>query len=95
MIKKTNILWTMATAVLALFSACTSEDGVLQENERVPIMISTAISPTQPKIPRLPKTNLYIFGGLNNQARVQQSFQTHISRILQIIGLRKSKVMVL
>lgn len=47
MIKKTNILWTMATAVLALFSACTSEDGVLQENERVPIMISTAISPTR------------------------------------------------
>ena len=30
-----------------LFSACTSDDGVLQEDERVPIMISTAISPTR------------------------------------------------
>ena len=47
MIKKTNILWTMTTAVLTLFSACTSDDGVLQEDERVPIMISTAISPTR------------------------------------------------
>lgn len=47
MIKKTNILWTMTTAVLTLFSACTSDDGVLQEGERVPIMISTAISPTR------------------------------------------------
>lgn len=37
----------MTTAVLTLFSACTSDDGVLQGNERVPINISTAISPTR------------------------------------------------
>lgn len=37
----------MTTAVLTLFSACTSDDGVLQEDERVPITISTAISPTR------------------------------------------------
>ena len=37
----------MTTAVLTLFSACTSDDRVLQEDERVPITITAAISPTR------------------------------------------------